>query len=291
MSAADIGVLDAHVHVWDPRVHSYAWLEDTPVNVPMLPDRYRGESGGAAGVVFVQAADDTVDPVAEARWVDRLDWPARVAIVAGADLAAPLDAVRHQLDELAAVPSVAGVRHLLQDLPVGEFSALLPGLRELSARGGTFDACLRHHQLPALVALLEHVPELVVVVDHIAKPDVDAGICSPEGVAWARGIERLAARAGTFVKLSGLSPESSDPVAFARYADDFLRHALSAFGPARSMVASDWPVSTTFGVGGTVPEWIERVRRLVPPPDWPLVAAHTARAAYLPGGRPRLASR
>ena len=60
-----------------------------------------------------------------------------------------------------------------------------------------------------------------------------------------------------------MTAESSDPEAFSRNADAFLAHALSAFGPERTMIGSDWPVSATFGIGGTFVDWITRVRRLV----------------------------
>ena len=68
---------------------------------------------------------------------------------------------------------------------------------------------------------------------------------------------------------------------FSRNADAFLAHALAAFGAERAMIGSDWPVSATFGVGGTFGGWITRVRRLVSEGDWPEVAAGTARRAYV----------
>jgi L-fuconolactonase len=291
MSGATASALiDAHVHVWDPTELAYSWLAGTEVERPMLPGEYLADAPETTGAIFVQAADDTVDPVAEARWVDGLPWPGLLAIVAGADLAAPEARVSAQLAALAAVPRVAGVRHLLQDLPVSTFPALLPGLRLLQDAGGTFDACIRHHQLTALRELLEPVPELVVVLDHIGKPPIDEGVESPAGAEWARAITHLAERSHTFVKLSGVAPESGDRAAYERNVGPFLRHAWAAFGSDRAMFAGDWPVSTTFGVGGTVPEWVERVRAVVPAAEWPAVAAGTARAAYLTGGRPRLAA-
>lgn len=287
---ADIAVIDAHVHVWDPRVLSYSWLNDTPIHRPMLPDEYDRGGVAAAGAIFVEATDGTVEPVAEARWISSLHWPELIAIVSAADLTAPLPELRRQLDALAALPRVAGVRHLLQDLPVDQFPRLLPGLTELAARGGTFDACIRHAQLPALIDLIRDVPELTVVLDHLGKPPIDEGIGSAAGTAWAEQLERLSARAQTFVKLSGLTGESQDLDAFQRHADAFLRHALDVFGPARAMVASDWPVSTTFGVGGSFQTWIGRVRPLVPKDGWPAVAGGTALRAYLRDGAPRLAA-
>ncbi len=284
-------MIDAHVHLWDPEVLTYEWLEGTPVRRPMLPEHYEADAPGVRGAVFVQAADGDTDPVAEARWVEGLEWPSLRAIVAGADLAAPLSAVTDQLDALATLPHVSGIRHLLQDLDVATFPALVPGLTALAARGGTFDACLRHAQLPALISMLRDVPDLTVVVDHVAKPPMDAGIDSPAGAAWAQSLAVLAARPRTFVKLSGLTPEAREFDEVERHAAGFLAHAVEVFGPERSMIASDWPVSSTFGAAGSFAEWVERVRAVVPAEGWDDVAEATALRAYLPGGEPALARR
>ena len=282
-------MIDAHVHLWDPSVLTYEWLEGSELRRPMLPAEYDRGGVGVDGAVFVQAADGHTDPVAEARWVEGLGWPSLRAIVAGADLAAPLPALIDQLDALATIPRVSGIRHLLQDLDPATFPTLLPGLRALAARGGTFDACLRHAQLSALIALLREVPELTVVVDHVAKPPMGEGIDSAAGAAWARSLAALAERPRTFVKLSGLTGEAQDTAEVERHAPAFLAHAVDVFGPERSMIASDWPVSSHFGAGGSFAEWVELVRGVVPAAGWDEVAEGTARRAYLPGGAPALA--
>ncbi|MHA7987778.1 amidohydrolase family protein [Rathayibacter sp. CAU 1779] len=161
---------------------------------------------------------------------------------------------------------VHGIRHLLQDEP-GELlrnrasrSALLDGLRMLSQRGLTFDLCVRHPQLANAVDLLEEVPELAVVLDHVGKPPVDAGIESREGRAWAHAIDRMARLPLAHVKLSGLAAEASDSAALDAHAGAFLEHAITAFGPDRAMLGSDWPVSALTGATGTFAAWRGRVR-------------------------------
>lgn len=275
-------LIDAHVHVWDTRVGSYAWLDGTILERPMLPAEYARGGEQATGAIFVQAADDGSDPIAEARWVAGLDWPELVGIVAAADLGRSSADVVAQLDGLAAIGKLVGVRQLLQDMPTDRFSTIADALRIVASRGLTFDACIRHGQLRALIALLESAPELTVVLDHLGKPPVDEGMESVAGSAWASALTDLAARPRTYVKLSGLTAESQNPEAFNRHVDAFLEHALTAFGPERAMIASDWPVSTTFGVAGSFAEWVARVRRLVPEASWPAVSTQTAARAYLP---------
>lgn len=272
-------LIDAHVHVWDPGLHDYGWLAGTNEERPLLPSDHR-RSGAVSGAVFVQAADGPTDPIVEARWAAGLDWPELLGIVAAADLGAPVERIAVQLDELSRIPRVVGVRHLLQDLPVAAFPALVPGLQMLAESGLAFDACIRHEQLPALVALVDAVPDLRVVLDHCAKPPIDDGVGSEVGLAWAAGVRELAARPNAAVKLSGLAPESSDRDAFERNVGGFLAHVLDVFGPERCLFGSDWPVSERFGVGEGVVAWHDRVRAVVPTEHWPAVAATSARRWY-----------
>lgn len=275
-------LIDSHVHVWDPRRLPSPWLAGTELDRPVLPPEVDRAGGRTTGMIFVEAAGS--DPLDEARWVDESDWPELIAIVAGADLTLEASAVSDHLNALAALPRVVGVRHLLQDTPVEDFPSVAEGLRVLEAHGGRFDACIRHAQLPALIELLAVAPNLTVILDHLGKPPVDEGIGSTAGRAWARNIQSLADRPNTFVKLSGMTAESTDPAAFARHADGWIEHALAVFGPERAMIGSDWPVSATFGIGGAFEDWVDRVRRVVGDTDWPTVSAETARRAYLPGG-------
>lgn len=227
-------------------------------------------------------------------------WPELAAIVADADLRSgpALETHLDALDALAgpgacgttdvhdataasnprpagAVPDgaglpavrVAGIRHLLQDEPeellahAESRSALVDGLRLLAERGLTFDVCVRHWQLDTVVDLLESVPELSVVLDHLGKPPIEDGIDSADGRAWVRSIDRLARIPLAHVKVSGLAAEASTSHALNVHAEPFLTHALNAFGPERSMLGSDWPVSALTGAGGTFEAWRERVRR------------------------------
>lgn len=282
-------IVDAHLHVWDPHLLRYPWLDDEPeLGRPFLPEpgwfrhgpatsarsllstsrSSRGPAqpavvGVEAGVVdrqvFVQA--DCADGLAEARWVQSLapDWPQLHGIVAHAPVeSGPLEEVLDQLEEL---PLLVGVRRLLQDEP-NEFlesPELLRGLRALAERRLPFDACIRHHQLPALLRLAREVPELTVVLDHLGKPPVTAGFDSDAARAWVANLAALADAPNTFVKLSGLAPEADPASPLAEQVVPFLDAALEAFGPERTMVGSDFPVSAHSGHGLGYREWFDLV--------------------------------
>jgi L-fuconolactonase len=130
---------------------------------------------------------------------------------------------------------------LLQDEPLEFFEhpGLLVGLRALADSGLPFDACIRHHQLGALTSLLAKVPELPVVLDHLAKPPVATG----DDGTWERDLRALAELPQARVKLSGMPPELRDDQEWVSAARPWLEVALDAFGADRAMVGSDWPVS------------------------------------------------
>ena len=126
-----MGVIDAHVHVWDPRRFDYPWLSGLPaLNAPMLPDDVDRAGGRVSGMVFVQADCAAESSLDEARWVAGAEWPDS-GIVAAANLHDEAALPGH-LDALAEIPGVVGIRHLLQGEPDSAFSAL---------RCGTASAC------------------------------------------------------------------------------------------------------------------------------------------------------
>lgn len=273
-------ITDAHQHVWDPRRLSYPWLSSVPdLDKPRLPEDSR--TPGVDRVVFVQA--DAADGVIESEWVQGLarDWPELAAIVAFAPV--ETNALPRALDRLHELPLFRGVRRLLQDEPPGFITSrgVRQGLRVLAERAVPFDACVRHHQLGELRTALEDVPDVDVVLDHLGKPPVALGLDSREGEAWIDAIHALAELPSVVVKLSGLAPEADPERPLAEQSRPFLEVALRAFGAARCMVGSDWPVSGATPHGMTTAEWIELVGAQIDDPvERELVLNGTAARVY-----------
>jgi L-fuconolactonase len=230
-------LIDSHVHIWDPTVLEYSWLEGE-LDRPYLPADYRAEAPATTGVIFVEAGP--TDKAGEVAWAESLGWPELLGVVAHAPLEQGSGVVA-ELATLCEAGRTVGIRRLLQDEPVSffEHSGLLEGLRALATTGLPFDACIRHHQLAALTALLAKVPELPVVLDHLAKPPVATG----DDGTWERDLRALAALPQVSVKLSGMPPEMRDDQDLVSAARPWLEVALDAFGADRAMVGSDWPVS------------------------------------------------
>lgn len=240
-------VLDSHLHLWDPEVLTYTWLEG-PMAFRFADLELEHARLGLAEPersVFVQAETIEDDFLAEVDWVAGLA-PALgiVGIVAGVRLDRGTDTVAH-LEGLLAEPLVVGVRHNLQGEPDGlaVSAAFVTGAREVAARDLSFDVCVRESQLPDIARLAGAIPELRLVLDHLGKPAVGTA-ASPlaPSAEWARDLTELARHANAFCKLSGLPGEAGGDWS-AEQLEPFLDVAADAFGVERLMWGSDWPVS------------------------------------------------
>lgn len=276
------GVIDGHLHLWDPGHLDYPWLAGE-LRRPFLQADLNLGGSGVTDAVFVQADCLPAQGWREARWVSSLAGGA--PRIAGIVAFAPVErgaAVRDDLDRLRTLPLVRGVRRNLQDEP-DEFlraDAVVDGLRAVAAAGLTFDACVTWRQLPLLARLTARVPELVVVVDHLGKPPVLAGLDSAAGRRWRGDLSRLAARDNIAVKLSGLAPETRAGADLAALSRPFLDAAIEVFGPRRCLVGSDWPISAVIPEHRAYDRWFHLVLDQLEPRERAAVARGTARRVY-----------
>jgi len=238
--------VDAHHHVWSLARGDYGWL--TPALAPIYRDYLLADMSplaAAAGVgtaVLVQAAPT----VAETRYlldVGRQSRGVVRAVVGWVDLAAPtaVDTLR----DLATDPLLISVRPMLQDIADPNWilrADVQPALAALPSLGLRFDALVKPPQLPALLTMLERHPDLAVVIDHGAKPEISARRYEP----WRTLMREAAAHAQVHCKLSGFATEAAPDWSV----DDlrpYVDHLLECFGPERMMWGSDWPVVNLAG--------------------------------------------
>ena len=250
--------IDAHQHFWRPARGDYGWLSEAAhplICRDFLPADMAPLMAGAGvqRTVVVQAAQS----VAETAFL--LDLAEATPFIAGVvgwvDLA-DAGAVA-QIETLAARPGLLGLRPMLQELADDDWilsEALTPALDRMQALGLAFDALVKPRHLPHLLTFLEGRPDLRVVIDHGAKPDIAGGALAD----WAAWMRRLAGETGAVCKLSGLATEAGADWA----ADDlapYVEVLLEAFGPARLMWGSDWPVVIE---GGGYERWLSAARTL-----------------------------
>lgn len=90
--------------------------------------------------------------------------------------------------------------------------------------------------MPTVAALAERFADVPIVIDHMAHPDVSAGVDSPA----FQGLLDLAQYPQVFVKVSGYYYYSRQPYPYAD-CHDLFRALYDRFGPSRLIWGSDFP--------------------------------------------------
>ncbi len=248
MSTFRIPLVDTHLHLWDLAELRYPWLdEEESINQNFLLADYQQATKNldVSQMVFMQCDCLPEQNVAEARWVAKLmEQDTRLA---GMVAFAPLEkgtSAREDIDELlAANPKIKGIRRLLQGQPDLDFCLqpdFIAGVALLADYGLPFDLCLNYRHLPYVVEFATQIPQVKMVVDHIAKPDIKGG----EFDLWAKGMAELAELEHVHCKLSSLATEADQENWQAEDLRPYLNHVIQHFGVERCFFASDWPVVT-----------------------------------------------
>ena len=238
--------VDAHQHFWRVDRGDYGWLsrEQFPnLYRDFLPDDLAPllRRGRIDRTVLIQAAESVAETEFMLSIADATPFVG--GVVGWVDFTSPRAPA--EIARLAEHPRLKGFRPMLQDLPDADWilrEDVQPAIRAVAANGLRFDALIKPPQLPAIRRLLDRYPELPVVIDHGAKPQIAAGILE----RWAGHMRAIARDSAAVCKLSGLATEAARgwTVETMRPYVDVL---LEAFGPSRLMFASDWPVLTENG--------------------------------------------
>jgi len=236
-------VIDAHHHFWDPTRASYPWMTDAlaPIRRRFGPEDLEPllSPNGVDRTVLVQtrsSLDETREFLATAAQHDFI-----AGVVGWVDLTAD---VPKQLASLRAAPGgkkLVGIRHQAHDEADPEWLGkkdVRRGIAGVGKAGLTYDVLVRTRELPAALALVEALPDMRFVVDHIAKPPIASG----ESSEWTARLKPLAAFRNVFVKLSGMVTEADWKQWTVRDVRPYVQRVLEWFGPERCVFGSDWPV-------------------------------------------------
>lgn len=244
-------IVDAHHHLWDPAAREYPWMAGdalAPIRRACGVDELRAVTGraGIDATVAVQAIG-TVEETESLLATAAAGAGLIAGVVGWVDLTAPSVS-----DEIARLREgeggdlLVGVRHQVQDEPDAEWllrEDVRRGLQAVAAAGLTFDLLVQAPQRDAAItALLQH-PDLRVVIDHAAKPQIAAGETQP----WRKQIETLARLPNTTCKLSGLTTEADWAGWSVADLAPYAAQVLDCFGADRVMAGSDWPVCELAG--------------------------------------------
>ncbi|MGV9241072.1 amidohydrolase family protein [Streptomyces nigra] len=273
-------IVDAHHHVWDLSVRDQDWITGPELRPlrrdfgldDLLPEARATGVGRTVVVQTVTVPEETPELLALAERHELI-----AGVVGWTDLTRPdVAAELARLRELPGGRYLKGIRHQVQGEPDPGW-LLRPdvrrGLTALEEAGLVHDLVVLPHQLPACVEAAARHPGLTFVLDHLGKPPIASGAREP----WESAVRALAALPNTVCKLSGMVTEADH----ARWTVEDLRPyadtVLEAFGPARLMYGSDWPVCTLAASYGQV---LDAARALTGPADHTQIFERTAVRVY-----------
>lgn len=234
--------IDAHHHLWKFDPVEYDWIDDSMAALKkdfLIRELEKTlHHNGFSSSIAVQARQS----MEETLWL--LELAEQTSLIKGVvgwiDLKS--DTLAQQLDALADHKKLVGFRHVIQgeaDPGFMQNPDFILGLQMLADRDYRYDLLIFAHQLPAATQMLEQVPDLHVVIDHIAKPDIRS---KSDFDTWQQNIAVLADKPNCYCKLSGMVTEADW---FNWHSDDFhpfMKTVLDLFGQNKIMFGSDWPV-------------------------------------------------
>ncbi|MNO42717.1 Amidohydrolase [compost metagenome] len=270
--------IDAHQHYWKIARNDYGWITS---EIPVLFRDYLPsdlaphlQKHGISRTILVQAAPTVEETGYILGLSDQADSIA--GVVGWLDLENP--SYKAQYRRFREHQKFTGIRVMIQEMDDPGILLSTPYVEALSyfaEEDLPVDLLVLADQLPQLAELLERVPGLRGVIDHLAKPPIASGRLEP----WRSHMAEIAQHPGIYCKLSGMVTEA-DPQGWTQ--EDFaayVRGVLDLFGPERLMFGSDWPVCL---MAATYDEVIEVLRqilqeRLSPQEMEPIFGANAAR--------------
>jgi L-fuconolactonase len=234
--------IDSHQHFWKYDATRDKWITEdmSVIRRDFLPEDLTPllQRNNFDGCVAVQA--DQSD--AETEFL--LDLSARHDIIKGVvgwiDLRSSSLVLDSKLHAYRSRPKLKGFRHVVQGEPKGFLANrdFVEGVKKLGQHGFTYDLLVYHHQLEEALKFVYEVPDVKIVIDHIAKPSIR----TKEKTRWELNMAAIATAGNVHCKLSGMVTEA----AWMRWTKEdfkpFLDEMLEIFGPKRLLYGSDWPV-------------------------------------------------
>lgn len=239
-------IIDSHQHFWKLSRNDYKWLTEDLLELyrdfmpndlyPILNEHQIDKT------IVVQAAPTIEETLFLLTLFDKYDWIA--GVVGWLDLSAAN--FQQHFEALLRHPGFVGVRPMLQDLPEDDWilrPEVLKNVELLVQHDIPLDLLIKPRHFPYILELLKLCPNLRVVVNHIAKPN----IAKQQLDGWKEAMEKIAMYPNAMCKLSGLVTEATHQNWTLAEFQPFITHVVNVFGTERVMFGSDWPVCNLSG--------------------------------------------
>lgn len=246
----DKELIDSHQHLWVMSERTYDWIEPSHgvLYDDFTPERLEPEiaSSGVTGSVLVQAADTYEDTFYMLEVAHK--WEFVRGVVGFIPLDRPAEAKR-ALKIFSKDKYFKGVRNLTHNYANTKYESddawilrpeVLETLAAVEQSGLAFDyVAVSEAHLANVSILADKFPNLKIVIDHFAKPNIASQAMEP----WASQMEGLAKFKNVYGKFSGLNTASKSDWSVTDW-QPYVDHMVHSFGADRIMMGGDWPVIT-----------------------------------------------
>jgi L-fuconolactonase len=238
--------IDSHQHFWKAARGDYHWMSPA---VPVLCRDYLSEDlrpwlvkNGVDKTILVQAAQTRAETDFLLDLAQRTDFVA--GVIGWLDLESPTFA--EELEIYSKKPKFLGIRPMLQDLEKDDWilnPRVMDSLKLIAERDVPFEFLTHTRHLPHVLKVLDAIPGLRAVVDHISKPEIKSKKLDP----WRSLMSEVARHPKIHCKLSGMITEADHQTWTADDLRPYVKHVCGCFGFERVMFGSDWPVCLLAG--------------------------------------------
>ena len=233
-------IIDTHTHFYDPtRPEGVPWPNpnDEVLYRRVMPEDYKALAvrEGVTGTVVVEASKWLADN----QWI--LDLAAEEPFIVGfVGHLEPTTDFEDNLNRFSENPLFRGIRLGSGHLRAIGDPTFLASIEKLAAKALTLDLLINPEALSILPTLVEHTPEMRIVINHIAGARISE---APPDSGWVSAIREVARYPNIYCKVSGLAEHTGQipaPTDVAYYAPtvDVL---WDAFGEDRLIYGSNWP--------------------------------------------------
>jgi len=239
-------IIDTHTHFYDPtRPEGVPWPppDDDVLYRRVMPSDYKvlAVPEGATATVVVEASGWLEDN----QWV--LDLAAEETFIVGfVGRLEPGDAnFADNLNRFSANPLFRGIRLGSGHLRTINDITVLAALEKLVAKELTLDLLINPDLLLTLPLLIEHIPEIHIVIDHSGGVRISE---QPPDPRWVSAMREVSRYPNVYCKVSGLVEHTGQLPAPAdgAYYTPTIDILWETFGENRLIYGSNWPVSERF---------------------------------------------
>ena len=236
-------IIDTHVHFYDPeRPQGVPWppSDNSLLYRTVLPEQCKALAApeGVTGVIVVEASTWVEDN----QWI--LDLAENEPFIVGfvGNLNPESDDFEKDLDRFAANPLFRGIRiGGARNVRKIKTDAIASKIEKLADRDLELDLLAGADELPEISTLAARIPDLRIVINHVAHVPIDGRAPDPQ---WVQGMRAAAKHPHVYCKVSGLVERSQDQPApdDPAYYVPTLDALWEIFGEDRVIYGSNWPV-------------------------------------------------